>query len=63
MVNNVLFLTNERHTCRLRKFFLQNLCSESPSEEARRQVENALCIVRKSELSVMELVGIWIFTR
>ena len=50
---NVLFLTNEEHTCRLRKFVLQNFRSESPSEETRRQLENALCIVRKSELSVM----------
>ena len=54
---------NEGHTCRLRKFVLQNLCSESPLEEARRQLENALCIVRKSELSVIALVEVWIFTR
>jgi hypothetical protein len=56
-------LTNEGHTCRLRKFVLQNFHSESPSEETRRHLENALCIVRKSELSVMALVEVWIFTQ
>jgi hypothetical protein len=38
-------------TCWLRKFNLQNFRAELASEEARRQLENALCIVKKSELS------------
>lgn len=50
--------TNERHTCWLRKFALQNFHTESPSDETRRHLENTLCIVRKSEFSVMELVRV-----
>ena len=38
-------------TCWLRKFNLQNFHAELASEEARRQLEKALCIVKKSELS------------
>ncbi len=56
-------LANMGHTCRLRKFVLQKFHSDSPSEEARRQLENALCIVRKSELSVMALVEVWVSTQ
>jgi hypothetical protein len=42
-----------KHTCWLRKFILQNFRAEFISEETRRQLANALCIVRKSELSAM----------
>ena len=39
-------------TCWLKKFDLQNFHAELASEETRRQLEKALCIVKKSELSV-----------